>query len=215
MFTGLISEVAVLMRIEKRGKVAFIRVDAPKNAHEITIGDSVAINGVCLTAVDKQFSEIMFDVSSETLISSNLTGLKNSDRVNVELALKASDRLGGHFVLGHVDCTGVVVSVAKPLKDMDGCLKISIPEAESPLLIDKGSIAVNGVSLTIQRHEKGTFQTIVIPHTWTCTNFGYLKQGDIVNIEFDLLVKTVIRSLKGIIPPDQGISFDKLSEWGY
>ncbi len=215
MFTGLISEVATVTRIETRGGVAALQVHACEAAKTAVAGDSVAINGACLTANEVSSDKIVFDVSNETLKVANIDLLKIGDKVNVELALKVGDRLGGHFVLGHVDCLGLISKAKKPSKTSEGILELEIPNKYLLWTVEKGSIAVNGISLTIQSLQQNKVKSIVIPHTWANTNLELAKKGDYVNVEFDLIVKAVIRSTKGIIGDDQNISFDKLSEWGY
>lgn len=156
-------------------------------------GDSLALNGCCLTLaeVEKNFA---FDLLEETLIRTNLGELPVGAPINLERALRMDDRLGGHFVQGHVDATAAVIEVT--WKDDDLYLRFGLPEGAGPLFVEKGSIAVNGVSLTVATLDEASFGVWIIPHTRALTNLGTLEVGHRVNLEYDMLAKHVLRFLE-------------------
>jgi riboflavin synthase len=192
MFTGLIESVGTVKVLEPRGNdAARLVIEAPF-ADELSLGESVAVNGCCLTVTGKE-GGVSFDLLVETLNRTNLGVLKPGSRVNLERALRADGRFGGHFVQGHIDTTAEVLS-AKP-KGNDLNLVISIPREGVRYFIEKGSIAVNGVSLTVASLNVESFGLWIIPHTLQETNLGDLKQGDRVNLEYDLIAKYAERQL--------------------
>lgn len=160
---------------------------------EKRIGESIAVNGVCLTAADWKGEVFSADVSSETLSRSNLGRLKIGERVNLERALRLSDRLGGHLVTGHIDGTGKIVKKDR----FQGFFRlvIAFPHELGPYIIEKGSIAVDGISLTVNRVEGQTLELMIIPHTASRTTLGEKKTGDEVNLETDLIGKYVVHTL--------------------
>jgi riboflavin synthase len=193
MFTGIIQNVAEITRAERTPnssedslKIA-IKNDFPKNVGAVQLGESIAVNGVCLTVTEVS-SELDFFVGYETLKRSNLKNLKVGSRINLERALLASDRLSGHVVQGHVD------GEAKFLKAefRSGCwdARLQLPSSLTKYCVDKGSISLNGVSLTIASIDAtGAIGIMLIPHTWEHTNLSTLKPGDLVNVEVDVLAK--------------------------
>ena len=192
MFTGLIEAVGTVNVLEPRGDdAARLVLDAPF-ARELALGESVAVNGCCLTVTGKD-DEISFDLLVETLNRTSLGNLKAGSRVNLERALRADGRFGGHFVQGHVDTTAVVLAAERKGEDLN--LEIAIPEGGAFYFIEKGSIAVNGVSLTVASLGKDRFGLWIIPHTLQETNLGDLKAGDRVNLEYDLIAKYAERQL--------------------
>jgi len=192
MFTGLIEAVGTVSVLEARGNdAARLVLDLPY-AGELSLGESVAVNGCCLTVTGKE-GVISFDLLMETLNRTSLGDLKAGSRVNLERALRADGRFGGHFVQGHVDTTATVVA-AEP-KGSDRNLVIAIPQGGARYFIEKGSIAVNGVSLTVASLEEESFGLWIIPHTLQETNLGDLKPGDRVNLEYDMLAKYAERQL--------------------
>ena len=192
MFTGLIEAVGTVSVLEARGNdAARLVLDLPY-AGELSLGESVAVNGCCLTVTGKE-GVISFDLLMETLNRTSLGDLKAGYRVNLERALRADGRFGGHFVQGHVDTTATVVA-AEP-KGSDRNLVIAIPQGGARYFIEKGSIAVNGVSLTVASLEEESFGLWIIPHTLQETNLGDLKPGDRVNLEYDMLAKYAERQL--------------------
>ena len=196
MFTGLIEEIGKIAKILTGNKSLKIKVLASKVIEDIKIGDSVAINGTCLTVVELFNDGFSFDVSQETLNRTNLKNLKIGDFVNLERALKVSDRLGGHIVQGHVDTTSVITGLI-PYGEHT-LLKIKLPENYKNFVIEKGSIAVDGISLTINKIENKEIYINVIPHTMESTNLQYRKVGDTVNLEFDILGKYVLQYIENL-----------------
>ncbi|GAC1322792.1 MAG: riboflavin synthase [Thermoleophilaceae bacterium] len=188
MFTGLVAEMATVRSVEADSHGARIRVDTPL-AGSLAQGDSVAVNGVCLTAIDPDRRGFSADVMAETLRRSSLVPLAEGDAVNVELPLRVGDRLGGHNVQGHVDGTGTVESTA----DEGSARLVRIACAPSLLryVVEKGSIAVDGVSLTVASVDGGGFTVALIPETLERTTLGQASAGRVVNLEVDVLAKYV------------------------
>jgi len=192
MFTGLIESLGTVTTLERRGDDAARLVLGASFAGELALGESVAVNGCCLTVTGKD-GGISFDLLVETLNRTNLGDLKSGARVNLERALRADGRFGGHFVQGHVDTTAEVLA-AEP-KGSDLKLVIAIPQGGARYLIEKGSIAVNGTSLTVASLAEERFGLWIIPHTLQETNLGDLRLGDRVNLEYDMLAKYAERQL--------------------
>ncbi len=190
MFTGLVESLGTVRSLERRGDAARLMLETSL-AGELSPGESLAVNGCCLTVTGKD--DIGFDLLVETLNRTNLGGLSSGSRVNLERALRADGRFGGHFVQGHVDTTAKVI--ASDSKSADLNLLIEIPPAGAGYFIEKGSIAVNGVSLTVASLAEDHFGLWIIPHTLQETNLGDLKPGDRVNLEYDLLAKYAERQL--------------------
>ena len=194
MFTGLVVELGDIVSLQKRGKGARLFLDAKDLGREAKIGDSIAINGTCLTVVEIRGTSLAFDISDETLKSSNLGELKVRDRVNLEPALRLNDRLGGHFVTGHIDGVGRIRS-----KNLEGEVYKIVIETEPSIaeyLVEKGSVAVDGISLTVVDLLRDGFSLVVIPHTANVTTIGLKGVGDKVNVEVDILGKYVSKYLK-------------------
>ena len=192
MFTGLIEAVGTVNALEPRGdEAARLVLDAPF-ARELALGESVAVNGCCLTVTGKE-GAISFDLLMETLNRTSLGDLKAGSRVNLERALRADGRFGGHFVQGHVDTTAEVLAAERKGEDLN--LEIAIPRGGARYFIEKGSIAVNGISLTVASLGEDRFGLWIIPHTLQETNIGDLKAGDRVNLEYDMLAKYAARQL--------------------
>jgi riboflavin synthase len=188
MFTGLVAGTGVVESLERDGDGARLRVRT-ELARELAPGDSVAVNGVCLTAVDPDGRGFSADVMGETLRRSSLGPLAQGDHVNLELPLRAGDRLGGHMVQGHVDGTGSVVRVGE-----DGfarVVRIGAPPALLRYVVEKGSIAVDGVSLTVAAVDDEGFEVSLIPETLGRTTLGSATPGRVVNLEVDVLAKYV------------------------
>ena len=192
MFTGLIEEagrVAWLRRSSERG--VQLQVNAPLIANNAHTGDSISVNGCCLTVTGHRQDTITFDLLQETLDRTNLRLLRPDATVNLERALAADGRLGGHFVQGHVDCTAGVVSFEERGDDFRH--ELETPDDFSHYLAFKGSIAVNGISLTVAEVLDRSFAVWIIPHTRKVTNLRATQNGDIVNLEFDVIAKYVER----------------------
>jgi riboflavin synthase len=193
MFTGLIAEVGSVISLERDGSGAVLRVRSGL-ASELAEGDSVAVNGVCLTATDVSDGSFGAEAMIETLERSSLGLLDNGAKVNLELALRAGDRLGGHVVQGHVDGTGTVRATRS-----EGFSRVLEIEPEPRLeryLVEKGSVALDGVSLTVSALREGRFAVSLIPETLQRTNLGRIGEGSLVNIEVDILAKHVERLLE-------------------
>jgi riboflavin synthase len=193
MFTGLVQGLGRIGGIERSGDGARVTIETPLVA-ELHEGDSVAVNGVCLTATSLQNGSFVADAMNETLSRSSLGGLEPGAQVNLELPLRAGDRLGGHVVQGHVDAVGEVASVAE-----DGFARRIRIEAPPDLLryvIEKGSIAVDGVSLTVAEVDGRSFTVSLIPETLQRTNLGHAGTGDRVNLEVDVLAKYVEKLIR-------------------
>lgn len=191
MFTGLIEETGKLIEKIKTGDGRRLKISGRIVMDDLDIGSSIAVNGCCLTVVEKSENTFAVDTIEETLLKTNLGSLNPNDRVNLERPLKADERLGGHFVLGHVDTTGKVEEV-KELSNSH-FMTISFPDKFKKYLIYVGSVAIDGVSMTVARLEDNKFSVGIIPHTWKETVFSDKKEGDTVNLEFDVLGKYVER----------------------
>ncbi len=194
MFTGLVEETGKLVSKLATGDGFQLTVSAQIIMDDLNIGDSVSCNGVCLTVVKREGNNFSVDTIEETLKKTNLGSLKNNDKINLERPLKAEERLGGHFVLGHIDTTGTVEDI-KELSNSHW-MTISFPEKFKKYLIFVGSISIDGVSMTVAQLEGNSFSVGIIPHTWEMTVFSEKKIGDTVNLEFDVLGKYVERIME-------------------
>ena len=194
MFTGLVEEKGRLIEKIKTGDGFQLILSAKKVREDIKIGRSISVNGCCLTVVKKNSKSFSVDTIEETLKKTNLGSLKINDEVNLERPLKADERLGGHFVLGHVDTTGKVVDV-KELSNSH-FMKISFPANFKKYLIFVGSVSIDGVSMTVAELEDNTFGIGIIPYTWKETVFSNKNIGDTINLEFDVLGKYVERIME-------------------
>lgn len=194
MFTGIIEEVGKVKSVVQKGKARVFAISSEKLLNDIKIGDSVAVNGVCLTVFEKLNEYFKVEAVEETIKKTNLGNLKTGDRVNLELSLKLGDRLGGHIVLGHVDTTGVIENILK-LKN-SWIFEIKFPNEFRKYIIPKGSIAVDGISLTIAEVDDNKFKVSIIPFTWENTNLKFKRSGDRVNLEFDFFGKYIESFLK-------------------
>jgi riboflavin synthase len=191
MFTGIIEELGSVRSIEERGENAWLVINARVVTEGTKHGDSIAVNGVCLTALDIQPDSFAADVSRETLSRSTLGNLIPGTPVNLERAVTPATRLGGHIVQGHVDARGTFESVEDHGESWT--VRFSFPKEIGRYLVFKGSVAVEGISLTIANLEAGYFEVAIIPKTWEVTNLSHLKPGDGVNLEVDVIAKYVER----------------------
>jgi len=194
MFTGIIQEMGKVLKISRSRDVHCLEVSCAGICSSVKVGDSVAIKGVCLTVTDKGEGSLKFDVMAKTMKTTNLSVLKEGQSVNMEGALKAGSTIDGHFVLGHIDCTGVIRSIGR-VKD-GFTVQVGYPREFSGLIVDKGSVAVDGISLTIGKAYEDMFETHIIPHTLNSTTLKAGRPGDTVNLEFDILGKYIARGLK-------------------
>ncbi len=195
MFTGLVEETGKLIDKIKTGDGYQLKISAQKVVEDLELGSSIAVNGCCLTVVKKEDNNFSLDTIEETLKKTNLGELKIGDRINLERPLKAEARLGGHFVLGHVDTTGEVTEI-KELSNSH-FITIKFPGEFKKYLIYVGSIAIDGVSMTVAQLDKNSFSVGIIPHTWKETIFSDKKIGSTVNLEFDVLGKYVETIMEG------------------
>src|SRR2546423_6460688 len=193
MFTGLIEEVGTVVALRGVGQPIELELLAPRLAEQVRIGDSVAVNGCCLTVARKDGEKLSFDILKESLDRTNLGALRSESRVNLELALVAGARFGGHFLQGHVDCAAPILAVEERNADLQ--LEIQLSPKFSQYVAFKGSIAINGISLTVAEVSPKSFAVWIIPHTRSEPNLANAKPGDLVNLEFDLLAKYVERML--------------------
>jgi riboflavin synthase len=200
MFTGLVEEVGKVLALHATDGGVRLRLAAPRIAGSIQTGDSIAVNGCCLTVTARNNDELSFDLLEETLRCTNLRMLHQDDGINLERALAADGRLGGHFVQGHIDCAAAII--ARDEKGADLRIETDLPAEFARFVIPKGSIAVNGISLTVAEILPNSFVVWIIPHTRAETNLAAARQGDLVNLEFDLLAKYVDRMLdRRAVPP--------------
>lgn len=211
MFTGIIEDLGRIEKLSRSSQGSRIAIRSSKITEDAGIGDSVAVNGVCLTIAQLENDTFFTDVMPETLAKTNLGQMKNGDLVNLERALKASDRLGGHFVLGHVDEVGTIMHKRKEGNSI--VLKISATRSISDYLVPKGSIAIDGISLTITDVENQWFMVAVIPHTAKATTLGQKTVGSTVNLEVDIIGKYVKRMMDK--KTSSRSTLDLLYEHGY
>lgn len=209
MFTGIIESLGSVKKFTRHGEDALLDIDASMILEDIKVGDSIAINGACLTVTRKSDREFTADVSAETRARTNLGLLKPGDRVNLEKALRLNSFLGGHLVLGHVDGLGKILE--KVTISNSVLLGVEIDADLSRYIVEKGSVAVDGVSLTVNRCEKNRFYVNMIPHTARMTTLGFKKVSARVNIETDIIGKYVEKLLN----PAKGIDMKFLAEHGF
>ena len=188
MFTGLVESLGKVVSLEIRGEQAWLTLSIPFTA-ELELGDSVAVNGCCLTVAELGENGVRFDVLAQTLRVTSLGKLKVGSIVNLERALRVGDRLGGHFVQGHVDTVGEILSLTE--NGQDHVLEVSLPDEIERLCVAKGSIAIDGISLTIAELKNHSAVFWITPHTFAHTNLCSVKVGDAVNLEADMLAKHV------------------------
>jgi riboflavin synthase len=209
MFTGIILGMGKIKRLTMKGADAFLEIESGVALTDVTISDSIAVNGACLTVTTKTDKTFTADVSAETLNKTTLRMLKAGDKVNLEKSLRVGGFIGGHFVLGHVDGTGRILS--RTQKSGSIILAIEIDDNLRRYIVEKGSVAVDGVSLTVNKLEKGRFYVNMIPHTAENTDLAFKKEGDLVNIETDVLGKYVEKLLQ----TPRGIDKDFLAQYGF
>ena len=217
MFTGIIEEAGRVREVEKRGEGVRLRVEAHAVMEGTLEGDSIAVNGVCLTAIDVRADSFSADGSRETLQRSTLGRLRSGSVVNLERAVTPSTRLGGHIVQGHVDARGRFLSAAE--HGGSWTVRIAYPQEIARYLVFKGSVAVEGISLTVAGLTDEYFEIAVIPKTWEVTNLSQLAPGDEVNLEADIIAKYVERILMFAPGAKAGerstLTIEKLAELGY
>jgi len=213
MFTGIIEDKGKVLRIEYRGQEKKLTIELPFYLTEVQLGDSINLNGVCLTVVKKKEQTIELDLSQETLQKTVLGELKEGDQVNLERALKLTDRFGGHIVTGHVDGIGVIVEKRKERDFLQ--LRIRIPESASRYAVQKGSIAIDGISLTVNEYQGGEIEITLIPYTIEKTTLMDKEVGDRVNVEADILGKYVEKLLDRRNKKSGQVDLSFLKEHGF
>lgn len=214
MFTGIIEEIGAVKNIVKKGQTLELTIQANTILEDVHLGDSISVNGVCLTVTQFTKNQFSVDVMPETFKASNLSKLTNNHKVNLERAMAANGRFGGHIVSGHIDGTGEILSV----QTMENAVvyKIKIPSSYSKYCISKGSITIDGTSLTLFEVENEIVTVSLIPHTRSHTILGSKSVGDFVNIEFDLLSKYVEKMLgMNEVKKDSKLTTSFLSQNGY
>ena len=213
MFTGIIEELGAVESVQTRSAGARLKVRCSKVMEDMTEGASIAVNGVCLTAVDLRPDSFQADLAPETLGRSNLRDLRAGSRVNLERPLSPSGRLSGHIVQGHVDGTGEFVAL-EALGDENWWLRIRVPAELDPFLVFKGSIAIDGISLTIAALEGDLLSVTIIPHTYRNTTLGGYRAGARLNLECDILAKHVEKLLRKL-DVKSPLTVEKLRNQGY
>lgn len=212
MFTGIIEEVGEIKSFSKQSNGAVIEVLCSTVLEDSKIGDSIAINGCCQTVTQLRPNGFCANVSDETLSVTTFDNLKAGDKVNLERALTLNSRLGGHIVSGHIDCRGKLLSIEK-LTDFYN-LEFEVPQEQTKYIVHKGSITINGISLTVAEIRDNRFKCAIIPHTFNNTTLKYLNTGDYVNIETDILGKYVEKMLSAK-DNKNSISIEFLQENGF
>ncbi|HEN0229332.1 TPA: riboflavin synthase [Streptococcus agalactiae] len=210
MFTGIIEEMGQVSRIRNGIKSQQLSIDAPKLVPLLRKGDSVAVNGVCLTVLDKSETAFIADVMPESMMRTSLAALRLHSKVNLELALRSDSRLGGHFVLGHVDGVGKIEKIQKD--DIAVRFSIDAPPSIMSYIIEKGSVALDGISLTVVSFTEHSFEVSVIPHTMAQTNLSLKKVGDLLNIEVDVLGKY---AEKFLAPTNRANHTSSVMDWSF
>ncbi len=213
MFTGIIEELGKIASLEKSADGAKIRISAKIVTDGTNEGDSIAVNGVCLTALEIKKDSFSADVSEETLQKSTIFQLKTGAKVNLERAVTPTTRLGGHIVQGHVDSRGKFISATQ--SGDFWTVRVSFPREIGQYLVYKGSISVEGISLTIAALENEYFEIAVIPKTWELTNLSTLKSGNEVNLEADVIAKYVERILLYGKAQSEPVTMEKLQKLGF
>jgi riboflavin synthase len=209
MFTGIIQGLGNVKRLTAKGADAVIEIDTSIDLKDVSIGDSIAVSGACLTVTSKTEKLFSADVSAETIAKTTLGRLHAGDKINLEKSIRVGGFIGGHFVLGHVDSTGRILS--KTQKSGSVILAVEISDPLAKQIVEKGSVAIDGISLTVNKLEKGKIYVNIIPHTAANTTLLTKKEGDMVNIETDVLGKYVEKLLHS----GAGIDKDFLTEHGF
>jgi riboflavin synthase len=213
MFTGLVKELGTVESLRNRAGITELTVKSKNLSRESQLGDSISVNGVCLTVTSVEGELLSFDLSDETLRKTNLGILKKGDYVNLEPSLRASDRLGGHIVTGHVDGIGKIKSKTKVGEVFH--IEIETPETLMRYIVRKGSIAVDGISLTVADVSESSFKVVIIPHTAKVTTIGYKNVGDTVNLETDIIGKYVENFIRGRTLEEESTLLEKLRKGGF
>ncbi len=214
MFTGIIEEVGRVAKIEQRGENRRITIEATRTPKELRTGHSVAVSGVCLTALDIKSKSFCADLAPETWARTSFSRTHEGAFVNLELPMKADGRFGGHIVQGHVDGVGKLIELQRIKDSENWWLHIEIPVEIEKYTVFKGSICIEGISLTVAKLKAKRCTIAIIPHTVEMTNLGSLKLGDPVNLEADLIAKYVEKMMKGA-PAPSALTVKELVEQGF
>jgi len=213
MFTGIVEEVGRVTRIEQRGENRRITVSAENAPGELRTGNSVSVSGVCLTALDIKPGSFCADLAPETWVRTSFSRIHEGALVNLELPMKSDGRFGGHIVQGHVDGVGKLIVLERIEDSENWWLHIELPEEVEKYTVYKGSISIEGISLTVAKLEKNRCTIAIIPHTVEMTNLHSLKPGDPVNLEADLIAKYVEKMMKG--NAESTLTIEDLVEQGF
>ena len=214
MFTGIVEEVGCVTKIEQRGENRRITITGEKTPKELGTGDSVAVSGVCLTALDIKPGSFSADLAPETWVRTSFSRIHEGALVNLELPMPADGRFGGHIVQGHVDGVGKLISLDRIADSENWWLHIELPEEVEKYTVHKGSISIEGISLTVAKLEKNRCTIAIIPHTVERTNLHSLKSGDALNLEADLIAKYVEKMMKGDAA-QSSLTIEDLVEQGF
>jgi riboflavin synthase len=214
MFTGIIEEVGRVTGIAQRGEARRITIAADRTPRELRTGDSVAVSGVCLTAVDVKLRSFAADLAPETWARTSFSHLREGALVNLELPMKADGRFGGHIVQGHVDGVGKVTALDRIADSENWWLQIELPAEVEKYTVFKGSICIEGISLTVAKLDGRRCTVAIIPHTVEMTNLKSLRPGDPVNLEADLIAKYVEKMTKGG-PTESSLTIEELVRQGF
>jgi riboflavin synthase len=210
MFTGIVEGIGRVMQTQRRGDLLLLTIAPPPALTDVAVGDSICVNGACLTVSGVRHEAFEADCTPETVQRTNLGSLKPRDEVNLERALKVSDRLGGHLVTGHVDGQGYISEITRGAGSMT--MRVRVPREIASYLVEKGSVAMEGVSLTVSKSQGDEFQVVVIPVTAERTTLGHKRIGDQVNIEVDIIGRYVKRFIQ---QGQGGIDKGFLAEHGF
>jgi riboflavin synthase len=214
MFTGIVEEVGRITQIEQHGENRRITVSADRVSKELKTGDSVAVSGVCLTALDIKPGSFCADLAPETWVRTSFSRIHEDALVNLELPMKPDGRFGGHIVQGHVDGVGRFVALERITDSENFWLRIKLPPEVEKYTVLKGSISIEGISLTVAALEENDCTVAIIPHTVAMTNLNSLREGDPVNLEADLIAKYVEKMIKGD-PAEGSLSIEELVRQGF
>jgi riboflavin synthase len=212
MFTGIVEEVGRVAKIEQRGENRRITISAENTPKELGTGQSVSVSGVCLTALDIKPESFCADLAPETWVRTSFSRMHEGALVNLELPMKADGRFGGHIVQGHVDGVGRLVSFDRIADSENWWLEIELPEEVEKYTVYKGSISIEGISLTVAKLQRGRCTIAIIPHTVEMTNLHSLKPGDPMNLEADLIAKYVEKMMRG---SESTFTIEELVEQGF
>lgn len=214
MFTGIVEEVGRITRIEQRGENRRVTIAAESTPKELRTGSSVAVSGVCLTALDIKPGSFCADLAPETWVRTSFSRIHEGALVNLELPMKADGRFGGHVVQGHVDGVGKLIGLERIADSENWWLHIQLPDEVEKYTVYKGSISIEGISLTVAKLEKNRCAIAIIAHTVERTNLPSLQPGDPVNLEADLIAKYVEKMMKGE-PAQSSLTIEDLVEQGF